>query len=254
NYSGWPLQDLEDMKTCYDGLLSAAAATANSAYEFSESLQEIGNSLLEKTVMHDTGETGEALSLLGRVQLELQKLFSNYRSQTISTVTNPSESLLTELRKVEELKLQCDEKRDLFEHIVGQLRGKGKPRHGKLEPFISEQLKSVREEYDEAARLFIFRVESLKEGQCRSLMTLAARHHSAQLNFFRSGLHSLEAVDVHIRNVIERQHITCEVSTSNYEDEGDDDRYNIKASGSGRLSFGYSLTKEAETEVCSSVI
>ncbi|EPS71091.1 hypothetical protein M569_03668, partial [Genlisea aurea] len=73
-------KDVEDMKTCYDGLLSAAAATANCAYEFSESLLEIGYALLETTVVYDNGETGEALSLLGRAQIELQKLFDDYVS------------------------------------------------------------------------------------------------------------------------------------------------------------------------------
>ncbi|KAL3640025.1 hypothetical protein CASFOL_014993 [Castilleja foliolosa] len=230
-------KDMKDMRTCYDGLLSAAAATANSAYEFSESLLEMGSCLLEKTAVHDDGESGGTLSLLGRVQLELQKLVDSYRSQIIMTITHPSESLLSELRKVEEMKLQCDEKRETFEYMVGQFREKGKPRHGKGETFTSDQLQSIREEYDEAARLCVFRVASLKQGQSRSLLTQAARHHAAQLNFFRRGLQSLEAVEPHIRNVAEKQHIDYELSESNDGEEGGDGENSFETNEDGELSI-----------------
>lgn len=45
--------DVLEMRNCYDSLLSAASATANSAYEFSEALQEMGTCLLEKTTLKD---------------------------------------------------------------------------------------------------------------------------------------------------------------------------------------------------------
>ncbi|CAA0823499.1 Unknown protein [Striga hermonthica] len=236
-------KDMKDMRTCYDGLLSAAAATANSAYEFSESLLEMGNCLLEKTAVHDDGETGSTLSLLGRVQLELQKLVDSYRSQIIMTITHPSESLLSELRKVEEMKLQCDEKREIFEHMVGQFKEKGKSRHGKGETFTSEQLRAVREDYDEAARLCVFRVASLKQGQGRSLLTQAARHHAAQLNFFRKGFQSLDAIEPHIRDAAEKQHIDYELSESNDgEERGDENSF--EANEDGDLSFEYDPSRK----------
>ncbi|KAI5679423.1 hypothetical protein M9H77_10373 [Catharanthus roseus] len=49
-------QDMKDTRDCYDRLLSAAAATANSVYE---SLGEMGDCLLEKTALSDDEETGE---------------------------------------------------------------------------------------------------------------------------------------------------------------------------------------------------
>ncbi|GER47516.1 hydroxyproline-rich glycoprotein family protein [Striga asiatica] len=236
-------KDMKDMRTCYDGLLSAAAATANSAYEFSESLLEMGNCLLEKTAVHDDGETGGTLSLLGRVQLELQKLVDSYRSQIIMTITHPSESLLSELRKVEEMKLQCDEKREIFEHMVGQFKEKGKSRHGKGETLTSEQLQAVREDYDEATRLCVFRVASLKQGQGRSLLTQAARHHAAQLNFFRKGFQSLDAIELHIRDAAEKQHIDYELSESNDgEERGDENSF--EANEDGDLSFEYDQSRK----------
>ncbi|KAL0351182.1 UNVERIFIED_CONTAM: hypothetical protein Sradi_4267400 [Sesamum radiatum] len=245
-------KDMKDMRTCYDSLLSAAAATANSAYEFSESLLEMGNCLLEKTAMHDDGESGGALSMLGKVQLELQKLVDNYRSHIITTITNPSESLLSELRKVEEMKLQCDEKREMFEYMVGQFREKGRSRHGKGETFTSQQLQVVCDEYDDVARLCIFRVESLKQGQSRSLLTQAARHHAAQLNFFRKGLQSLEAVEPHIRNVAEKQHIDYELSELNEVEKGDDEGNSFETNDYGELSFDYRQNKQELDNACTS--
>ncbi|KAL6570210.1 hypothetical protein OROMI_014724 [Orobanche minor] len=78
-----------------------------SAAIFSESLLEMGSCLLEKTVMHDNGESKGALSMLGKLRLELQKLVNTYvsfhchRSHIIMTITNPLEALLSELLKVE---------------------------------------------------------------------------------------------------------------------------------------------------------
>lgn len=69
----------------------------------------------------------------------------------------------------------------MLEHMVTQYRERGRSRLGKGENFTSEKLQAVREEYDEATRLCVFRVESLKQGQCRSLLTQAARHHTAQV-------------------------------------------------------------------------
>lgn len=81
--------------------------------------------------------------------------------------------------------------REVFEYMVGQFREKRKSRHGKGETFTLEQLHTVREEYDEAARLCIFRVESLKQGQTQSLLTQAARHHAAQVFVFLSSMISI---------------------------------------------------------------
>lgn len=44
-----------------------------------------------------------------------------------------------------------------------------------------QQLQAAYDEYDEEATLFVFRLKSLKQGQSRSLLTQAARHHAAQV-------------------------------------------------------------------------
>ncbi|GKV26071.1 hypothetical protein SLEP1_g35427 [Rubroshorea leprosula] len=71
-------QNIQDMRNCYDSLLSAAALTANCAYEFSESLREMGSCLLEKTALLSDPETCKVLLMLGKVQFELHKLMDNY--------------------------------------------------------------------------------------------------------------------------------------------------------------------------------
>ncbi|XP_020225914.1 uncharacterized protein At2g33490 isoform X4 [Cajanus cajan] len=240
-------KDMQDMRDCYDSLLSAAAATQNSAYEFAESLQEMGTCLLEKTALNDDEESGKVLGMLGNVQLELQKLVDSYRSHIVLTITNPSESLLNELRTVEDMKRQCDEKRDVYEYMIAQQKEKGKSKSSKGESITSQQLQAAQDEYEEEATHCAFRLKSLKQGQSRSLLTQAARHHAAQLNFFRKGLKSLEAVEPHVRMVAERQHIDYQFSgleDDAGENSNDEDGNDFDAIEGGELSFDYRSNKQ----------
>lgn len=52
---------------------------------------------------------------------------------------------------------------------------------GKGERLVRRQLETARDELQDKATLCIFRLKSLKEGQARSLLTQAARHHTAQV-------------------------------------------------------------------------
>ncbi|CAI9756379.1 unnamed protein product [Fraxinus pennsylvanica] len=94
-------QDMVDLRDCYDRLSSVAAETANNAYEFAESLGQMGDCLLEKTALNDDEESGKVLLMLGKVQLELQKIVDGYRSNIFKTITIPSDSILNELCIVE---------------------------------------------------------------------------------------------------------------------------------------------------------
>ncbi|KAL0928396.1 hypothetical protein M5K25_000274 [Dendrobium thyrsiflorum] len=234
-------QDVLEMRNCYDSLLSAAAATANSAYEFSEALREMGTCLLEKTSLNDDEESSRVLLILGKAQFELQKLVDSYRVHIIQTITTPSESLLKELQTVEEMKRQCDDKRDLYKFILAAQREKGRTRHGKGESFESQQLQAARDDYEEEANLFVFRLKSLKQGQSRSLLTQAARHHAAQLNFFRKGVKSLEMLEPHVKVVAEQQHIDYDFIGLEDDDTEDDEDSDCGYDGNddGELSFDY---------------
>lgn len=243
-------QDMHDMRDCYDKLLSAAAATANSVYEFSESLREMGDCLLEKTALNDDEESGKVLLMLGKVQFELQKLFDSYRSHIIQTITVPSESLLNELRIVEEMKRRSDEKRDIFEDLVKKQKEKGRLRNSKGEFFISPQVQEAQDEYNEETNVFIFRMKSLKQGQSRSFLTQASRHHAAQFYFFKAALSSLETIEPHVKLLAEQLHIDYHFSELNhdvqesYDDDDESEVDNDADDGSetqdnGNLSFDH---------------
>ncbi|MFS8020407.1 hypothetical protein Hanom_Chr16g01415191 [Helianthus anomalus] len=250
-------QDMQHMKDCYDSLLSSAAATANSAYEFSESLREMGDCLLEKTSLNDDEDSGRVLLMLGKAQFQIQKLVDTYRSHISRTITVPSESLLNELLVVEEMKRQCDAKRMLYD----EMKHKHKQRrtsNNKGEYVSSSQVQAAKEEFEEDATLFIFRMKSLKGAQSRSLLTQAARHHAAQMSFFRKALKSLETIEPHIQLVTKQHHIDYHFSgledddrdsvfltDDESDDETDDEQYY------GELSFDYQR-KDPKNHVSSS--
>ncbi|GAB2236078.1 hypothetical protein Droror1_Dr00027813 [Drosera rotundifolia] len=229
-------KEMEDMKNCYDGLLSAAAATTNSAFEFSLSLREMGDCLCEKATLYHDKESGKVLTMLGQLQFELQKLVDRYRSHIVLTITNPSESLLKELQTVEEMKQQCNEKRSVYEYMMEQQSEMSRSKSGKGESFTLQDLKLAYTQYEEEATLCGFRLKSLKEGQSRSLLTQAARHHTAQLNFFRRAFKSLEAVDPHVKQVTEKHHIDYQVSGLDDADD-DDGETTYDSQDYGELSF-----------------
>ncbi|CAL0300405.1 unnamed protein product [Lupinus luteus] len=243
-------QDMQDIRDCYDTLLSAAAAAANTAYEFSESLGELGSCLLEKTALNDDEDSGKVVLMLGKTQFQLQKLIDNYRSHISQTITIPSQSLLNELGIVEEMKQHTDEKRDVYEHILTRYRERGRLRSGKAGSFSLQQLQTARDEYDEEATSFIFRLKSLKQGQSWSLLTQAARHHAAQLYFFKKAVRSLETVEPHVQSVTKQQHIDYDFIglEGEDEDEGDDvdDGDTSDEDDNGELSFDYGENKHEE--------
>ncbi|KAG2325180.1 hypothetical protein Bca52824_007908 [Brassica carinata] len=241
-------KDMQEMRESYDRLLSVAAATANSAYEFSESLGRWVHAWSKSLLITMKKVVSRILLKLGQVQFELQKLVDTYRSQIFKTITRPSESLLSDLRTVEDMKQQCEEKRDVvknmvMEHVKDKVRLKG----SKGERLIRPKLETARDELQDEATLCIFRLKSLKEGQARSLLTQAAPPHfsgilgyykqlicSTSKHLFLAGLKSLEAVEQQVRIARERQHIDCELSDN--------------ANGiDGELSFDYITTEQSRS-------
>lgn len=67
--------------------------------------------------------------------------------------------------------------------MVAQHREKGRSKFGKAENSAVQQLQAAHDAYDDEATLCVFRLKSLKQGQSRSLLTQAARHHAAQVFF-----------------------------------------------------------------------
>lgn len=214
-----PTQDIQNMRECYMGLLSASALTANCAYEFSQALQDMAAFWLENTSLRIDDENGRVLRRLGKVQHELHKIFDHYRVHISHTLTTPSETLLNELQNVEELKNQCYEQRKVYDYMRTHT-AKGKSNTSKVNVFTAQQLKSTKEEYDDQVTFLVCRLMSLKQGQSRNLLIQTARHHTAQLQLFRKGLAVLEALDPHIKRIAEEQCIDHQLSELG--DESDD--------------------------------
>ncbi|KAG8070805.1 hypothetical protein GUJ93_ZPchr0006g41818 [Zizania palustris] len=120
---------------------------------------------------------------------------------------------------------------------------KGRSKHSKTESVSTEQLEASFLEYQEDSALFTFRLKSLKQGQFHSLLTQAARHHAAQLSFFRRGLKCLEALEPRVKAIAEKHHIDYQFS--GLEDDGsDNDGYSScedPCSDDGELSFDYEI-------------
>ncbi|XP_062219154.1 uncharacterized protein At2g33490-like isoform X2 [Phragmites australis] len=214
----------------------------------------MGGCFLAKTALNgDDDDNGRVLMMLGKAQFELQKIVDTYRSNIIHTITTPSESLLKELQTVEDMKQQCDMKREAYEAMRASYREKGRSKHSKIESFSTEQLQSSFAEYQEDAALFIFRLKSLRQGQFHSLLTQAARHHAAQLSFFRRGLKCLETLEPHVKAIAEKQHIDYQFSGLE-DDEYENDDYSSdqnNCSDDGELSFDYEINDKDQDYLAS---
>ncbi|XP_026425222.1 uncharacterized protein At2g33490-like [Papaver somniferum] len=105
---------------------------------------------------------------------------------------------------MEELKQQCDGKRNVYQGLLATQREKERSRKG--ENVSSQQLEAASNEYEREAICFISCLKSLKEAQTRSFVTQAVQHHAAQVSLFSKGLKSLEAVDLQVRLVAEHRH------------------------------------------------
>lgn len=81
--------------------------------------------------------------------------------------------------------------RSVYEYMIAQHREKGRSKGGKGEIFSLEQMQQAHTEYEEEATLCVFRLKSLKQGQSRSLLTQAARHHTSQVGLYELDYHTL---------------------------------------------------------------
>lgn len=69
--------------------------------------------------------------------------------------------------------------RNVFEMAL--VKEKGRPKSSKGERHIPPESRPAYNEFHDEATMCIFRLKSLKEGQARSLLTQAVRHHTAQV-------------------------------------------------------------------------
>ncbi|MCO5601635.1 hypothetical protein L7F22_055758 [Adiantum nelumboides] len=87
---------------------------------------------------------------------------------------------------------------------------KGKPKSGKVDN--TNRLAVAKEEFNEQAQVLSFRLQSVIQGQSRSLITQAARYHSAQMHLFSKGLASITAMEPVMRQLALEKNIDRSMS------------------------------------------
>ncbi|KAI3852083.1 hypothetical protein MKW98_020082 [Papaver atlanticum] len=193
-------KDMHDMRKCNDNIFYVAVAAANSASVniyicFSDFVTCLIVSLHVLT------------SKFFRIHFRILKVFEgtgylSKRSHIFQMIT-PYESILNQLQTMEELKQQCDGKRNMYQGLFATQREKERSR--KDENVSSQHLQAASNEYEQEAICFLSCLKSLKEAQTRSFITQAVQHHATQISLFSKGLKSLEAVDLELRSVAEHR-------------------------------------------------
>lgn len=185
------MEDVENMRAQYEGLLTNAQIISGATYDYSRSLQDMAWYMVDTFGQINDGEIGNIFSMLGKVQFEISKLLDQFAAHVSQTIMTPTEMIISELQQVEVMKEQYDEKRQVF-NIIQKEKPKGKPKKGDR---LEHDFELAEKEFKEQANFLSFRLESLKQGRSRSLVTQAARYHSAQMQLFRKCLASINAVE-----------------------------------------------------------
>ncbi|KAG6548679.1 hypothetical protein Mapa_009833 [Marchantia paleacea] len=205
------MQELRELRKQYEGLFEVSNLVSARAHEFSTAIQQLATYLINTFGSIEDGETGKVFKIVGRVQFEMSKILDLYAAQVLQTFTEPTETLLSELQNVEDSKRQHDEKRQLYEQLRTRIV-KGRPKNGKAEAFADQQLQVVKDEFDKLSMFVNARLVSLEQGRPRSLITQAARHHTAQMHLFSRGHSALQAVEPYMRQVARERNIDREIS------------------------------------------
>ncbi|KAL2651848.1 hypothetical protein R1flu_019976 [Riccia fluitans] len=219
------MQELRDLRKQYEGLFEASNLVSVRALDFSNAIQQLAAYLINTFGSIEDGETGKVFKIVGRVQSEMSKNLEVYAAQVQQTLTDPTETLLSELQNVEDSRRQHDEKRQLYEQLRARIV-KGRPKNGKAEAFADQQLQVVKDEFDKLSMFVNARLVSLEQGRPRSLITQAARHHTAQMHLFSRGHAALQAVEPYMRQVARERNIDREISLARHglnNDEFDSD-------------------------------
>lgn len=199
------MQDVENMRAQYEGLLTNANIISGAAYDFSRSLQDMASYMVGTFGQISDGEIGNIFSMLGKVQFEISKLLDIYVSHVSQTIITPTKSMISELQQVEVMRGLYEEKRELY-NLIQKERRKGKPKNGKGDN-LEQRLALAKEVFEEQANVLSFRLQSLKQGQSLSLVTQAARYHTAQIHLFSKGLASINALEPVMRQLAMEKNI-----------------------------------------------
>ncbi|CAM6087808.1 unnamed protein product [Calypogeia fissa] len=216
------MQGLKEMRIQYEGLCAVSSLVSTRATDFSSAIHELANYFINTFGSIEDGEMSKIFKIVGRVQFEISKILDIYAVHVAQTITEPTEILLSELQNVQDSKTQHDEKRQLYEQLRARTL-KGRSKSGKGEAFADQQMQIVKDEFDKLSLFVNARFNSLEQGQARSLITQAARHHSAQMHLFSRGHSSLQAVEPYMRQVARERSIDRQLSTGINEEDDESD-------------------------------
>lgn len=190
------MQDLENMRAQYEGLLTNAQMMSGAAYDFSRSLQDMASYMVETFGQRSDADIGNIFSMLGKVQFELSKLLDLYSAHVSQAIISPTEMMIHKLQQVEVTKEQYDEKRQLYNLVQKEKR----PKKGKGD-HPDSRFAVAKEDFKRQADFLIFHLQSLKQERSQSLVTQAARFHTAQMHVFSKGLALINAVEPVVSNL-----------------------------------------------------
>lgn len=199
------MQDVDDMRAQYEGLLTNAHIISGAAYDFSRSVESMASYMMETFGQFIDGEIGNVFSMLAKVQFEISKLLDLFAAHVSQTIITPTEMMMSELQQVQVMKEHYDEKRQVY-NLTQKDMQKGKPKSGKGDN-SNQQWALAKEDFKEQAQVLGFRLQSLKQGQSRSLITQAVRYHSAQIHLFSKGLASISAMEPVMRQLASEKNI-----------------------------------------------
>ncbi|KAI5068061.1 hypothetical protein GOP47_0016406 [Adiantum capillus-veneris] len=203
------MESVESIRSQYEGLLTNAHIISGAAYDFSRSVQDMASHMLEAFGQYIDGEIGHVFSMLAKVQFEISKLLDIFAAHVSQTIITPTEKMIGEIQQVQVMKEQYDEKRNTFNLLLKDMQ-KGKPKSGKVDNM--NRLASAKEEFNEQGQVLSFRLQSVTQGQSRSLITQAARYHSAQMHLFSKGLASITAMEPVMRQLALEKNIDRSMS------------------------------------------
>ncbi|MCO5601633.1 hypothetical protein L7F22_055756 [Adiantum nelumboides] len=110
------MENVESIRTQYEGLLTNAHVISGSAYDFSRSVQDMASHMLEAFGQYLDGEIGHVFSMLAKVQFELSKLLDIFATHVSQTIITPTEKMMGEIQQVQVMKEQYDEKRSVLDY------------------------------------------------------------------------------------------------------------------------------------------
>ncbi|CAN6469378.1 unnamed protein product [Victoria cruziana] len=219
----------KDVQICREVIFahsSVSTSVKNSIHEFSISRKAISTFMLQLKITSQNDKINKVLLKLGAAQNELHRLAEEYHAHLSQQASIPLELLINQLQSVEEVKIQCEEKRLTYQQMKMK-KEKRKTRNVEEQVKLFQNFQTARDEYYNWGSFYVGRCKSLMKSACQTLITQTAQNFSAEINFFQKAFASYEAIGDDVQNSLERYYHGSKLGGSNQHDGGVDCRSNI---------------------------